>query len=430
MQKTIVSKPAGKAIGNVADVTNTAVSGIPKILQKMPEDERAVHVEISLYTMVCGVLIAGAVWVLGRLVPVILVIVAALMIVGTFNPIVSYLESRKLSRNESIAVIFISFSLFLITLFTLTVPALVTQLSGLVDDEPIIRAKLIALFNSHRFTTPLADALAKFQYSSIIKTSGSQLLAASLTLVEIAAYSAGAFFLALYIMIDSKLLHGAVFTLVPRNHHIRLSRILINLQTIVGGYLRGQFITCLCIGVFLFVLLTLCHVQNPLAFAVFGAVVDILPFIGIFLTMVPVVLVALLDSQTTAIVVFFLLLAYEEFESRMLLPMIYGRALRLPSTVVFLALLIGGTLSGIVGALLALPIAAAVIMIVNEMRIDLPSEDNLDTASSDLVRESHMKTEYDRSTEGMLAIEASPVEIEDDAAQPLQSQMTFAFEDI
>ena len=68
------------------------------------------------------------------------------------------------------------------------------------------------------------------------------------------------------------------------------------------------------------------------------------------------------------------MLAYEEFESRFLVPRIYGRALRLPSSVVLVALLAGGTLMGIVGALLALPVAAAMRMLVDELRVELPGE--------------------------------------------------------
>ena len=91
----------------------------------------------------------------------------------------------------------------------------------------------------------------------------------SMRVFEIAAYGASAIFLALYIMIDRDRLRGGLFAVVPRSHHIRLARVMMNLETIVGAYIRGQLITCLLIAVFSFVLLVACGVPNALALAVF-----------------------------------------------------------------------------------------------------------------------------------------------------------------
>ena len=69
---------------------------------------------------------------------------------------------------------------------------------------------------------------------------------------------------------------------------------------------------------------------------------------------------------------------YQEFESRILVPRVYGRVLRLSPAIVLVALLVGGTLPGILGALLALPIAAGLQMLVRELRVELPGEEHLD----------------------------------------------------
>ena len=373
---------------------------------------RTIRVEITAVTMIFAVLLAGAIWALGRLVPVILVLIAALMMVGTLNPAVQWLERRGLSRGAGISLVFVGMLLGLGALVTLTIPALIAQISSLVQQEPLLRERAAEFLASYRATEPLAGALRKVEYAALFKSSSAQMLAATIGVAEVAAYSAGAIFLALYIMIDADRLRGAAFAVVPRSHHIRLSRILLNLQIIVGGYLRGQVITCVCMGVFLFILLTACGVPNALAFAVFGAIADVLPFLGIFLTMIPAVLAALVVSQSTALIVFLLLLAYEEFESRALIPLVYGRALRLPSSVVFFALLVGGTLYGIIGALLALPVAAAVLMLVEELRVELPGEENDTVALAQQVKDEVTEAEYVRRTEGMPAEAAAAIAVE------------------
>ena len=136
-------------------------------------------------------------------------------------------------------------------------------------------------------------------------------------------------------MIDWDRLPGALFALTPRTHHIRLSRVLLNLETIVGGYIRGQVMTSALMTVFTFVLLTACGVPNAIALPVFAGVADVLPFVGVFLSVGPAVLAGLSRGPFITVIILLVMLVYEEFESRVLVPKIYGNALRLPSSMVF-----------------------------------------------------------------------------------------------
>jgi predicted PurR-regulated permease PerM len=361
--------------------------------------------------MVVALLLAGMVWMLARLAPVILVLVTALMIVATLYPMITWIERHGLRRGMAIAIVFASLVLLLAALLTVTLPALAKQVVSLLSQEPQLREKLAAFLARYRYAEPLAEGLRTLQYGPLLKASRAEMLAFSKNVLEVVAYGVAAVFLALYIAIDGERLRGALFAVVPRTQHIPLSRILLNLQTIVGGYLRGQAITSLCMGVFIFVLLTLCGVPNALAIAAFGAVADVLPFINFFLTIIPTALAALAQSQTTAVIVFVLMFAYEEFESRLLIPLVYGRALRMPSSVVFFALLAGGTLYGVVGALLALPVAATLFMLIEELRIELPGE-GLD-AEKEEKREEDEKTEqeYARRAEGLPAEKAAALAV-------------------
>ena len=386
----------------------------PVLPETPPEPAHApvkstLRIEITPFTMLFALFLAGVVWTLGKLIPVLLVLICSLMIVGTVNPVVQALERRGIGRGKGIAMVFVTLLLLVAAALLLTIPALISQVTDLVEHESVLREQLAAYLANYRFTEPLAEGLRNIHYTELLKESRAELFNASKNLIEIVAYGAAAFFLALYIMIDGDRLRGALFAVVPRAHHIQLSRILLNLQTIVGGYLRGQALTCLFMGLFIFILLTACGIPNALAFAAFGAIADVLPFLGIVLTMVPAVLAALAKSQTAAIIVFALLLAYEEFESRMLIPMVYGRALRLPSSVVFFALLVGGTLYGIMGALLALPMAATIFMIIEELRVSLPGESPDLESVERLEKDAHAEAEYERRTEGLPAEQAAAI---------------------
>jgi predicted PurR-regulated permease PerM len=231
-------------------------------------------------------------------------------------------------------------------------------------------------------------------------------------ILEITAYVASAIFLALYIMIDRDRLRGGLFAVVPRSHHIRLARVLMNLETIVGAYIRGQVLTCLLIAVFSFVLLAACGVPHALALAVFAGLADVLPYIGALLSVGPMVLAALARGPVIAGVVLLIMLAYEEFESRVLVPRIYGRALRLPSSVVLFALLAGGVLMGIPGALLALPVAATIMMLIEELRVELPGQQEQVADVEQRVGDERAEDEYERRTEGVPAQQAAAIAVE------------------
>lgn len=384
--------------------------------QKNLASERVRHhrlkIEIAPKTLVVAVLIGVAAWTLVKLMPALLVLLVALMIVGTLNPAVHWLEARKFRRGISIAMVFGVLLLLVLLMAVLTVPALAAQVSTLIAQEPTLRAHVVKFLASYPLTEFLAVVVRDVRYDALIKSASSDVLAFSARLVEIFAYGAAAFFLALYMMIDGSRLRGALFMATPRLHHIRLSRILLNLETIVGGYIRGQLITCIFMGVFMFILLTACGVPNALALAFFGGVADVLPFVGIFLTMGPAVLASLSQGPVVAVVVLVLMLCYEEFESRVLVPLVYGRALRLPSAVVLFALIAGGTLAGVLGALLALPVAATILMLIEELRMEMPGEDDQRESVEIKQEDARSEAEYQRRTKGMPAEQAAAVAVE------------------
>ncbi|MBC7684519.1 MAG: AI-2E family transporter [Bdellovibrionales bacterium] len=371
--------------------------------------KRTYRIEVAPKTLVHIVAVVLGLALLVQLVPVILVLVTALMLVGTLNPAVECLERKKLHRYAAIGVVFTALLLIVLALVVFTLPPFITQVADLVHQEPALRARLVDLLASYPLTASLGDSLKHIEYSAFLKSHSAQAIAFSMNLFEIVAYGAGAFFLALYIMIDRDRLRGALFAVIPRAHHIKLSRIMLNLETIVGGYVRGQVVTCAMMAIFLFVLLTACDVPNAIAIAAFGGLADVLPFVGIFLTMIPAVLAALAVSGVAATIVGVLLLCYEEFESRILIPVVYGRSLRLPSSIVLFALIAGGTLYGIGGALLALPVAATLLMLIDELKVQLPGEmmqpEEMQVKKNDIVGEA----EYLRRSDGMTAEAAAAV---------------------
>jgi predicted PurR-regulated permease PerM len=365
--------------------------------------------EIPAKTMILAVVVVAGAWTLIQLFPVILVVAVSLFLVGTLNPAVEWLEARRVRRTWGIAIVFTAVLVTTLLVMALTVPPLLDQVTTLAKQEPAIRDHIAGILARWRVSAPLAESLRSVRYEALARAAASTVLAYSTRVVAIGAYALSAAFLALYVMLDRDRLRGGLFSVIPRTHHIRLSRVLLNLERIVGGYIRGQVLTSVFMAVFVFGLLTVARVPNAIALAVFAGVADVLPYLGVFLSVGPAVIGALAVGPVAAGVVLVSMVFYEEFESRYLIPRIYGRALRLPSSIVLVALLAGGTLMGVLGALLALPVAAALRMLVEELRVELPGEPSDDEKIR--ARDDRAEKEYERRAEGMPAEQAAAIAV-------------------
>jgi predicted PurR-regulated permease PerM len=361
------------------------------------------------------VLVGASLLLLIRLWPVLLVIVVALLVAGTLSPAVTWLERRLAGRGGralGIAIVFTLFFAAVLLLLAFTIPTLVSQAAGLLEHEPVWRAELADRLAGSPLSTPLASWLRGLRPDALTSAIGTAAFSLSGRFFGAVAYGFSALFLALYIVIDRDRLRGGLFAVVPRSHHIRLSRVMMNLETIVGAYIRGQLITCLLIALFTFALLAACGVENALALAAIAGLADVLPYIGPLLSVGPAVLASLSRGPVVTGVVLVLMLAYEEFESRVLVPRIYGRALRLPSSVVLVALMAGGTLMGILGALLSLPVAATAMMLIEELRVELPGEQEQFADTQVRKADDRAEREYERRTEGVGAEQAAAIAVE------------------
>lgn len=378
-------------------------------LRGKPEG-RALRVELGVPTLVRVAAALCVAWLLLQLWPILMLVVVALMLVGMLAPPIAWLEGKGLRRGLAIAAVFLGLFGAFAAFGALTVPKMASQLADIVERLPKAQQELADQLQKHSLTQPLAQSARGNGSKELTAKIAQWVVAESTKIAETVAYAVTCLFVALYLIIDRDRMRGAFYALVPRSFHVKLSRILLHLETIVGGYLRGQVLTSLMMAVFTFIVLSVARTPNALPLAAFAGLTDVLPYIGALLACGPAVLATLARGTPAALVVLLVLAAYQELESRIIVPRVYGRVLRLPATTVMLSLLVGGKLLGILGALLALPIAAGIRMIVEELRVDLPGEDVDDTAARR--RDAREERVYEAMTAGAPAAEAAAVATE------------------
>ena len=366
-----------------------------------------VRFEIAPRSIVWILATVVGVWLAIQVRSIVLLLVVALVFAGTFNPIVEWLERRGMKRIYALTALFLALLVTTSLLIVFTVPPLLEQLAQIVRDAPHHRDQLIVLLQQREFTAPLARAVQNAGLEQGFARIESGLVGYMPRVFTALGWAVTTLFLAFYLLADGKRTQGVLYAVVPRDYHMRLARILQNLEAIVGGYMRGQLITSVAIGAFTFVLLTLLHVPNALSLALLAAVVDVIPLIGGLLATAPAVLSALSVSVPAGIVVLVVLGLYQEFENRVLIPRVYEHSLRLAPATIVLALVAGGILQGVIGALLALPIAAGLQMTLQELRVEMPGDDSDDRPA--LARNAKTEAAYERMSAGATAPEAGQI---------------------
>jgi predicted PurR-regulated permease PerM len=356
-----------------------------------------------------GVGIVVSLWALAKIWLVFLVLICALILAGTLGPIVVWLEQHRVHRGLAILAVLLGLLAAIVGFGFLIIPACITEVKQLMKEAPDLQQRIAAYMEQHNVLADRADDVRNAKPAEFLSPLSGSIVHYARSMFDLIAYLVTTIALAFYLIADRERVRGFAFALVPRSYHVRLARLLKALGSIVGGYMRGQAVTSVMIGAFTYFLLTVMGVQNALILAILAGITDLIPYVGAVLATAPAILVSLSKGLTTAIIVLVVLVLYQELESRLVVPRVYGRTMRLSPVAVTIALMTGGLLFNVIGALVALPIAAGIRAAVEELRIDLPG--NQPGETQERVREAQIESRYISETKGATAAEAGTVAI-------------------
>jgi predicted PurR-regulated permease PerM len=166
------------------------------------------------------------------------------------------------------------------------------------------------------------------------------------------------FILTVYLLIEGAATRDWMLAFVPRLHRPRVEQTLRECERVIFAYAAGNIITSIFAMVFVGVALSVLNVPAALLLAVVAGVCDFVPVLGFIASSVPAILLAMTVSAKTALIVAALYVLYHGIENYLLAPWAYGDRLKLSNIAVVLAFVVGAEIAGVVGALIALPIAA------------------------------------------------------------------------
>lgn len=311
----------------------------------------------------------GAVRVLGSLSSVLLLIGVAFFLALGLEPLASWLVNRKLPRWAATTIVFALFLAMLGAFFAAAVPPLVQQATELIKQAP----HYLQQAQDHSSTIGRLNDRFHLQQriTDTVKGSGgsvvNDVVSAGSAVFGAVGDSLIVIVLTVYFLVDMPRIRTNLYRMVPNTRRPRAILIGDEVFAKVGAYVLGNVLISVIAGGATFIWLLAFNVPYPLLLGIFVALFDLVPVVGSTIAGVGVAAVALTVSlpvciATTAFFVFFRLL-----EDYLLVPRIIGRVVKVPALITVVAVLIGGALLGIVGALVAIPIAAALLLLTEEV---------------------------------------------------------------
>lgn len=289
---------------------------------------------------------------------VVLIIVALVFTAATY-PVVAQLHKRlHVSMLTATSVFFAVLLLPFVGAIFFIYPSISSQLPSLISQ----------IDNTIQNLPYVAQMFPQFSITSYLQNNGDSLISTGGSLVYGITLAITAIMLTFYFVYDYTRLLTLSLSVFPQEDEEKIRGLITTLNDVVGKYIRGNLAISLITFVAIFVPLLLLHVPYAFFLALFAAVFDLLPLVGSAIGAIPSLLIAFGMSTTTGLIVLGVHILYQQVENAIISPYIYDKALNLYPALGFLAVLIGGVVFGILGAFLALPIAASIPAILSFRR--------------------------------------------------------------
>ena len=335
-------------------------------------------VAIALLTTV---VVLGALFLLWQVRTFIGWFVIALFLAAVLNPAVNWLQRRHrlMKRPLAIGLTYLGVLVVLLLVVGIFVPVLIDQINAMVKfvttaanapEGPTEYIKGLAKDNGlggflQRFSDQikgLRDELGAL-VKNLFSSTGAIAISAAGALAALATILTLTFFL----LLGSERYVNAGVGLFAERHQPLVRRLLTRSAGAVSGYITGNLAISVICGVTTFLVLVILGMPYAAPLALLVAVLDLIPLVGATLGGALLVIVGLFVEPCKAVVLLVFVLVYQQVESNFFQPMVYSKAVQLNGLVILISLLVGGQLLGIPGALLAIPVAEIIRILVTEL---------------------------------------------------------------
>lgn len=330
-------------------------------------------IEISTGTIIRLVLVTLAFWFLYMVLDIISLLIISFIIVSAMEPAIDWLQKKKIPRSIGVAIIYLLALAFLGITVSFLVPPLTDQVQGLSRDIPAYAGQL------EEFLAPWQEFLKSSNIQLDARTllgnvgEGISSFSRNLFSTTVGVFSGlisavVVLSLAFYMSSREDGIKNFLVSVSPEEHKEYVASITDRVKDSMGKWMLGQISLMLIIAILVWLGLFLSGVPHPLLLGVFAGIMEIIPYVGPIIGAVPGVILGFLVSPTVGFLAILVYVITQQLENHIILPQVMKKAVGLSPITVILVLLIGAKLAGVTGAVLAVPIAAAVSIFISDLR--------------------------------------------------------------
>jgi len=329
-------------------------------------------VDISMGVVFRTALFLVAVWFLYLIREILALLFVAILIVVAIDPIVDFLQRKKIPRSIGVLAVYILLFSIVGLSISLLIPALTGQFTDFSQKAPFFLQKIESVFESVKsffqlHNISLNTAQLAENLNSRLATIPDAIFSETVGLVRNIISIVVVLVMAFYMTVKENGIKKFIVSITPEKHKDYAISLTERMQQKIGKWIQGQLILMLTIFILDFVGLYIIGIPYALPLAIFAGITEIVPYVGPIISAIPSIILGLLISPLTGLATLLLYFFAQQFESHIIVPQVMKKAVGLNPIAVILALLVGVKLGGILGAILAIPLATVISVFVGDL---------------------------------------------------------------
>lgn len=304
---------------------------------------------------------------------IIIILLLSVVFASAMEPLVGYLKIRRVPRSVTVLAVYIVVLAVVALVFSLLLPVVVEQVQVLGQHLPQYTADFQARYPALRnlvgnvdLTQVMSQLFSEVTHNSSVYSQTLGIVTSLFSVITVLVVS-------FYLVAQQQGMIDFVNSVVPAPQRKFTLDLIRKIQKRMGLWIIGQIVLSICIFIMTFIGLTALGVKYALFLALLAGLLEIVPYIGPFMSAVPAVFFAMVQSPPLAIAVVVLYIVVQKLEGYVLVPKIMQKATGTSPLLVLIALLVGFKLAGVLGLLLAIPIVSVITLLVDEFSNNYPS---------------------------------------------------------
>jgi len=310
-------------------------------------------------------------WILKELKVLLIALVFATTLASAITPVAENLETKKIPRWLTVVVIFMIVGVVYSFLVAALFPTLKEQALSLYDNLPRYADSIGNTYSQLRTMLGESAPVGAFTVSpdeikNLVTKASAHAFHLTSDLLTVGATSILVMFLTAYFVVEANDMWPKLLEWLPKKRRARAASLIRPIESRLGGYIRGQLLVCVAVSLFLTIGLSVLKVDHAILLGALSGLLNLVPFVGSMITAVLALVVSFNQSPQLALMVLLLFALEQWFESNVIVPNLLGKQVELHPLIVLFAILIGASLLGVAGALIAVPIATVTVLLAQE----------------------------------------------------------------